>query len=60
MVRFGLDYTCEYIIILAEISSVNLLPIQAIFVTERVKGSGIRAVGSGAAGAAWAAPLFCH
>ena len=35
MVGFGLDYACAHIIILAEISSVNLLPIQANFVTER-------------------------
>ena len=34
VVGFGLDYTCVHIIILA---SVNLLPIQADFVTERVK-----------------------
>ena len=34
MVRFGLDYACAHIIIPA---SVNLLPIQADFVTERVK-----------------------
>ena len=30
-----LDYACAHIIILAEISSVNLLPIRADFVTER-------------------------
>ena len=33
MVGFGLDYACAHIIIPA---SVNLLPIQANFVTERV------------------------
>ena len=33
MVGFGLDYACAHIIIPA---SVNLLPIQADFVTERV------------------------
>ena len=32
VVGFGLDYACAHIIILA---SVNLLPIQADFVTER-------------------------
>ena len=32
VVRFGLDYVCAHIIIPA---SVNLLPIQADFVTER-------------------------
>ena len=37
MVGFGLDYACADIIILAEISSENLLPIRADFVTERVK-----------------------
>ena len=37
MVGFGLDYACAHIIILAEISSVNLGPIQADFVTERGK-----------------------
>ena len=37
VVGFGLDYSCAHIIILAEISSVNLLPIQADFVTERDK-----------------------
>ena len=36
MVEFGLDYACAHIIILAEISSENLLPIRADFVTERV------------------------
>ena len=36
MVGFGLDYACAHIIILAEISSENLLPIRADFVTERV------------------------
>ena len=36
MVVFGLDYACAHIIILAEISSGNLRPIQADFVTERV------------------------
>ena len=35
VVGFGLDYACVHIIILAEISRVNLLPIQADFVTER-------------------------
>ena len=35
MVGFGLDYACVHIIILAEISSENLLPIRADFVTER-------------------------
>ena len=35
VVGFGLDYTCEHIIIPA---SINLLPIQADFVTERDKG----------------------
>ena len=35
MVGFGLDYACAHIIIPA---SVNLLPIQADFVTERVMG----------------------
>ena len=34
MVGFGLDYACAHIIIPA---SVNLLPIQADFMTERVK-----------------------
>ena len=34
VVGFGLDYACAHII-LVEISSVNLLPIQADFVTER-------------------------
>ena len=38
MVGFGLDYACVHIIILAEISSENLLPIRADFVTKRVKG----------------------
>ena len=33
MVGYGLDYACAHIIILA---SINLLPIQADFVTERV------------------------
>ena len=37
MVGFGLDYACAHIIILAEISSENLLPIRADFVTERDK-----------------------
>ena len=37
MVGFGLDYACAHIMILAEISSVNLLLIQADFVTEWVK-----------------------
>ena len=36
VVGFGLDYACAHIIILAEISSENLLPIRADFVTERV------------------------
>ena len=35
VVGFELDYACAHIIILAEISSVNLLLIQADFVTER-------------------------
>ena len=35
VVGFGLDYACAHIITLAEISGVNLLPIQAEFVTER-------------------------
>ena len=35
VVGFGLEYACVHIIILAEISSENLLPIQADFVTER-------------------------
>ena len=35
MVGFGLEYACAHIIILAEISSENLLPIRADFVTER-------------------------
>ena len=35
VVGFGQDYACAHIIIPA---SVNLLPIQADFVTERVKG----------------------
>ena len=35
MVGFGLEYACAHIIILAEISSENLLPIRANFVTER-------------------------
>ena len=35
VVRFGMDYACVHIIILAEISSENLLPIRADFVTER-------------------------
>ena len=38
VVGFGLDYACAHIIILAEISSENLLPIRADFVTERVIG----------------------
>ena len=38
MVGFGLDYACAHIIIPAEISSENLLPIRADFVTERVIG----------------------
>ena len=38
VVGFGLDYACAHIIILAEISSENLLPIRADFVTERDKG----------------------
>ena len=38
VVGFGLDYACAHIIILVEISSENLLPIRADFVTERVKG----------------------
>ena len=33
---FGLEYACAHIIILAEISSENLLPIRADSVTERV------------------------
>ena len=37
MVGFGLEYACAHIIILAEISSENLLPIRADFVTERDK-----------------------
>ena len=37
VVGFGLEYACVHIIILAEISSENLLPIRADFVTERVK-----------------------
>ena len=41
MVGFGLDYACAHIIIPA---SVNLLPIQADFVTERVKTSGFLVV----------------
>ena len=36
VVGFGLEYACAHIIILAEISSENLLPIRADFVTERV------------------------
>ena len=40
MVGFGLDYACAHIIILAEISSENLLPIRADFVTERDIGMG--------------------
>ena len=36
MVGFGLDYSGTHIVILAEISSINLLPIKADFVTERV------------------------
>ena len=36
MVGFGPEYACAHIIILAEISSENLLPIRADFVTERV------------------------
>ena len=36
MVGFGLENACAHIIILAEISSENLLPIRADFVTERV------------------------
>ena len=39
MVGFGLDYACAHIIILAEISSENLLPIRADFVTERVNAT---------------------
>ena len=35
VVGIGLDYACAHTIIPAEISSVNLLPIQADFVTER-------------------------
>ena len=35
VVGFGLEYACAHIIILAEISSENLLPIRADFVTER-------------------------
>ena len=39
VVRFGLDYACAHIIILAENSGVNVLPevlpIRADFVTER-------------------------
>ena len=49
MVGFGLDYACAHIIILAEISSENLLPIRADFVTERdteaqfhIQGSKVR------------------
>ena len=38
VVGFGLDYACAHIIILAEISSENLLPIRADFVTERDTG----------------------
>ena len=41
MVGFGLDYACTHIIILAEISSENLLPIRADFVTERDIGIGM-------------------
>ena len=37
VVGFGLDYACAHIIIPAGISSLNLLPIQANFVTGRVK-----------------------
>ena len=37
VVGFGLEYACAHIIILAEISSENLLPIRADFVTERDK-----------------------
>ena len=40
MVGFGLDYACAHIIILVEISSENLLPIRADFVTERVNPRG--------------------
>ena len=36
MVGFELDYACAHVIIPAEISSENLLPIRADFVTERV------------------------
>ena len=36
VVGFGLDYACAHIIILAETSCENLLPIRADFVTERV------------------------
>ena len=35
VVGFGLEYAWAHIIILAEISSENLLPIRADFVTER-------------------------
>ena len=42
MVGFGLEYACAHIIILAEISSENLLPIRADFVTERDKPSSFR------------------
>ena len=35
VVGFGLEYACAHIIILAEISSENLLPIRADFMTER-------------------------
>ena len=35
VIGFGLDYSCAHIFIQAEISSVNLLTIQADFVTER-------------------------
>ena len=37
VVGFGMEYACAHIIILAEISRENLLPIRTDFVTERVK-----------------------
>ena len=59
MVGFGLDYACAHIIILAEISSENLLPIRADFVTEsrgvaRISGRGVLKNFSAAALAAYA------
>ena len=35
VVGFGLDYSCTHIIKIIILASVNLLPIQADFVTER-------------------------